>query len=249
MSDDVKKPYTQIGFTDLDYTLIFSAYGCNTDDRVTVSEKAGKPSMFMDMRQQRFLTWAQQCDWLVPTTARNYVLFSKVKHLGFNPGWAIINYGGLIVCPDGSFEQRWLDVIRPDALAAKEQLEACLAQAAQIEGLEVAIATDADLPFYLQAKNRTNPQGAAALMQLRNVISSMIPADWEIHHNGNDFAVLPGHIRKEIAVKWFLENIAPAERTVIGFGDSLIDLPFMGLCDYLVTPRASQVARTKLYSS
>ena len=69
--------------------------------------------------------------------------------------------------------------------------------------------------------------------------------DYRLHQNGNNLAVLPAWLDKAHAVAHLLAKYHADHPALIsiGMGDSSSDLPYMRLCDYLLAPSASQIAR------
>ena len=63
--------------------------------------------------------------------------------------------------------------------------------------------------------------------------------------NGNNLAVLPAWLDKAHAVAHLQQHYRARYGAIlsIGMGDSSSDLPYMRLCDYLLAPSASQIAR------
>jgi predicted mannosyl-3-phosphoglycerate phosphatase (HAD superfamily) len=72
-----------------------------------------------------------------------------------------------------------------------------------------------------------------------------LPAGWTDHRNSNTVAFLPPYLGKQYAVAHILIGLRARfpNATVIGIGDSITDAPFMQLCDFAMTPSASQLAR------
>lgn len=67
-----------------------------------------------------------------------------------------------------------------------------------------------------------------------------------IHANGNNLAIIPSWLDKRHAVEHLIKQYRARTNALItfGMGDSLIDLGFMGSCDYILTPGTSQIAAT-----
>jgi len=63
------------------------------------------------------------------------------------------------------------------------------------------------------------------------------------HANGNNLSFTPLGISKRDACLYLIERLGErGDAALIGLGDSLTDLPFLGLCDYMMIPTGSQIA-------
>jgi hydroxymethylpyrimidine pyrophosphatase-like HAD family hydrolase len=79
---------------------------------------------------------------------------------------------------------------------------------------------------------------AAELLTSRFDLSGL-----EQHTNGNNLSFTPTGISKREACRHLIDSIRDGSGApLIGIGDSLTDLPFMGLCDFIMTPSGSQIA-------
>src|SRR5258707_6855351 len=103
-------------FLDLDGTLFQTRPKCppGVDLTSAALRRDGTPLSFMTQRQGRLLELLRSADSVIPTTARNLDAFRRV-HLPF-PSLAILNFGGLILLPDGSPDREWDALVRPQAL-------------------------------------------------------------------------------------------------------------------------------------
>jgi hypothetical protein len=183
---------------------------------------------------------------LVPATARNLESFRRVS-LPFTDG-AILDFGGLILGPDGGPDLEWLDATSraaADALPMLERAAELAALAASREGLDARarLVGDMGTSFYMVAKS---PSGdLAGLETVKAALEGELGGRARIWMNGNNLAVLPPDLDKGPAVARFMERHLPwpAEETLaVGLGDSLSDLGFLTECDYMVLPRSSQLA-------
>jgi len=69
---------------------------------------------------------------------------------------------------------------------------------------------------------------------------------WQVHHNGNNLALLPPGLSKASATACLLKRFrSDGDVLAIGVGDSASDLPFMRLCDLWITPTHSQIDRLR----
>jgi hypothetical protein len=168
-------------------------------------------------------------------------------NLPVSGGYAIVSFGGVILTPDGKPVPSWHKHMEGAAALYASLLEAgCekIKDAARARNIDVRVRVviDAGLPLYVSVKH--NQRNLAELSIIKDVaeafISPLAPS-LDVHCNGNFLALLPRFLRKEYAVKWFMENLATPGALTIGLGDSVSDLPFMSLCDYLLMPGASQV--------
>jgi hypothetical protein len=232
-------------FLDLDDTLFQTLPKCPPGEpsRCVAFRKDGAPLSYMTRRQEQFFEALAAAGTLVPVTARNLDAFRRVT-LPFT-SFAVLDFGGVILQPDGTPDRAWDAEIRPQAVKAGSELNALLAALERfIEqhglGVRACIISDLDMPLYIVMKH---PDGD--LTTLRRVINDCLPAlDVErflVHANHNNLSLVPRYLGKECAVR-FLLNRFGSEALCLGVGDSLSDVPFLLLCDFMIVPRGTQLS-------
>ena len=234
-------------FLDLDDTLFQTLPKCPPDAprRPTAFRKDGEPLSFMTDRQTRLLDALESIAAVIPVTARNLDAFRRVN-LTFR-SLAILDFGGVILQSDGQVDAVWDALIRPQARAAGSDLEKVRAaiqdySAGNDLGVNARLISDFDMPLYVVVKH---PEAnVAALDRVR--CEHLPPLDLSrffVHANGNNLSIVPRFLGKEQAVRHVLENqLGPGPRLTIGIGDSVSDVPFLRLCDFLMAPSQSQLA-------
>ncbi|MDR2689419.1 MAG: hypothetical protein LBB76_06640 [Azoarcus sp.] len=235
-------------FVDLDDTLFQSRRKCPArDDLIPAAYlKDGSAHSFATPTQGSLFALFQREATIIPVTARNADAFRRVR-LDF-PHGGIIDYGGVIIAPDGRPETPWLErsaALAARALAMLKALHQRIETQAVASGatVRVRIIKDFGIPFYLCAKSQEGDEDAL------DAIEAMVRHDGaalplRVHRNGNNLAMLPDWLDKRPAVEHMIERLrrAHGEIITIGMGDSLSDLAFMHACDYALVPRASQIA-------
>ena len=234
---------TLLVFTDLDDTLFTSMRKAPPDGshQPLAFLADGSPISYASRTQQAWLAHWQQHAILIPVTARNHDAYRRV-HLSFS-AHAVINYGGIILNPDGSPDPDWRD---DSAQHAKHSAPRLQALAERMHGrrsdLNIRIVEDFGIPFYLVIKSSSGE----ALDDIAAELAAHLthPGD-KLHHNGNNLAVIPGWLDKAHAVAHLLAQYRQqyGEIVSIGMGDSRIDLGFMRHCDYLIAPQRSQIVQ------
>lgn len=238
-------------FADLDDTLFQSGRKCPAGAPLTPMAylKDGTAHSFATAAQKSFLMLMQQEMTVIPVTARNADAFSRVRW-PFGHG-AVIDYGGIILAPDGRADEPWLARSRARAahtLPILEGLREALAAIARTleVGLRVRIIEDFSVPFYLCAKSEEGQEHAldAAEPPLRQWCEAHA-LEVSVHRNGNNLSVLPHWLDKRHAVEHLTQRLRDEHGEIVtfGMGDSLSDLGFMATCDYALVPRASQINR------
>ena len=239
-------------FTDLDDSLFQSREKCPAGALLQPAAflKDGAPISFSTPRQRAFLTLMQGGMTVIPATARNLNAFRRVD-IAFD-SYAILNYGGVILLPDGTADAGWLDLMRAEMVAVLSGLQEIMAIMdgyAQSCGFEARtrLIEDFDIPFYVVMKD---PQKRSArLAQIdREAVAPWIAAsgkDFSVHRNGNNLAVLPQALNKARAVQHLCERLKREHGEILtfGLGDSKSDARFMAACDYAIVPSGSQLAR------
>jgi hypothetical protein len=232
-------------FLDLDDTILQTRPKCPPDEPVRPAAfgRDGQPLSFTTDRQQALLDLFAAAT-VIPTTARNRDAFRRVR-LPF-ADHAILDFGGVILRPDGTPDPAWDAVVRPQTMVVGAELLALLKDvqafiAANNLGVNARLIADFDMPLYLVLKH---PGGdCEALNTVRGEHWAGIDADrFFVHLTGNNLSLVPRFLGKERAVRHVLDHLLPpGPRLTIGAGDSVTDAPFLGLCDFALLPQNSQL--------
>ncbi|WP_297775846.1 hypothetical protein [uncultured Roseovarius sp.] len=100
------------------------------------------------------------------------------------------------------------------------------------------------LPLYLTVKHSNG--GEAALRRIKSAVEARFGSDLVMALNDNNLTIMPIWLGKQYAVAHLIAQFRAQDPDlpVLGIGDSLSDIGFMHLCDFLVTPRGSQIAKS-----
>lgn len=238
-----------IALVDLDDTLFQTIRKCPADvapDALTplASARSGEPLGFATPRQIGFLQWLSDGAHVVPVTARSLDALRRV-HIPFAA--AVCAHGGVVLDDDGRPDAIWAARIADHAAAATPTLER-LAGAIRREDpdLRVRVLTEGETPLYVLVKHPAIDE--AALNGAIDRVLPDVPAGWTVHRNGNNIALMPSYLGKAHAVEYLLPKLRARfpDASVLGFGDSVTDAPFMALCDYAMMPTGSQLAAAAL---
>jgi len=228
--------------TDLDDTLFQTARKCPRDDGALVAMSTladGSDSGFASQRQQRLLAWLAAGE-VVPVTARSRELLARVK---LRQAPAICSNGGCIVGADGQLDQDWHArlVVAAAGVDAVSEIYRLIADRLDGQAFRHWTVVEAGLALYIVVKS--NHDDGVALEPVQPRVAALLPADWRIHRNGNNLAILPPWLNKRHAAHYLIERARATDphRLVVGLGDSYSDVGFMDLCDYAMTPTTSQV--------
>jgi hydroxymethylpyrimidine pyrophosphatase-like HAD family hydrolase len=239
-------------FADLDDTLFQSLEKCEgrgTPVEAAAFLKDGSPISYTTPGQRAFLAFAQDGMTMIPTTARNLNAFKRVG-IDFH-SYAVLDYGGIVLLPDGSVDQEWLEHMRgamQAALPGLQELAALIDAWAERTGFgnRARLIEDFDTPFYLVVKD---PDKIAARLEPieREVVQPWIEAGqrpYFIHRNGNNLAILPNALNKAHAVAHVSARLRAEHGAILtfGMGDSKSDARFMAACDYAIVPNRTQLA-------
>lgn len=239
-------------FVDLDDTLFQTPGKCadEKDLHPAAYLKDGSVCSFSTPRQRAFFELMDREMTLIPATARNRDALSRVG-LTFS-SHAIIDYGGVVLAPDGTPDGDWLDLMRADMALAldglKEAIDVIDRYSASV-GLKgrARLIEDYATPFYIVVKD---PDKQAERLERieREALASWITGetgqDFYIHRNGNNLAVLPKTLNKARAVHHLRQRLEEehGEIMTLGMGDSKSDARFMAACDYAIVPSGTQLA-------
>lgn len=245
----------KILFADLDDTLFQSHRKMSPaqDWRPLAYLSDGSAISYANPQQQAMLELFMREMTVIPVTARSHDAYRRVD-IPFKAE-AIINYGGIILDADGHPDPVWQAASAAKAEACQTDLQRWTdALSAECErlglDLRIRLIRDFDIPFYVVAKSSSGNDAAVAAgaeFCLREREAGRLP-DLYIHINSNNLALIPRWLDKRHAVDNLRQRYAEAGHQVISFGmgDSLVDLNFIGACDYMIVPAASQIAAHRL---
>ena len=234
-------------FADLDDTLFrsFSRLGGETEGMTQVTVATNGNHSWMNPRQSRFMDWALNATEVIPVTARSREAFSRVS-LNF-PGIAVLSNGALILDANGIPDPCWSARTRSVTARFAIRLGGMLAAVQQMgDDTRAWVVREDGADIYLCVKsNNSGPQILHDLDRAEALLTAGFDTDGLlVHRNGNNMSITPREISKRAAVEHLLATISGmAERVLFGAGDSLTDLPFMGLTDFMLVPPTSQIAR------
>jgi hydroxymethylpyrimidine pyrophosphatase-like HAD family hydrolase len=245
------KKFQKFLFADLDDTLFQSLEKCGGRDGLLPAAflRDGSPISYTTEGQRAFIAFAQDGMTIIPTTARNLDAFRRVE-LPFS-SWAVLDYGGVVLQPDGSIDRAWQQHMQgamQAALPGLQELAALIDAWAERTGFagRARLIEDFGMPFYLVVKD---PAKVAARLEPieTEVVAPWIAAgrrDYFIHRNGNNLAILPNALNKAHAVAHVSARLREEHGDILtfGMGDSRSDARFMAACDYAIVPRRTQLA-------
>ncbi len=247
-----------VAFVDLDDSLFSSTRKCAPHGVDGSGGAALQPAALLqngavisytNPRQRLLLDWLRRGAMLVPVTARSVEGLSRVL-LPFD-GPAVTSFGGVILDAQRQPDALWASRMRAVlAQAAPRLQQACAAMAAAIaqRGIDAwaRLVEEHGQAQYLLLKHRA--ADVAALAALRSELLQPWAAahpGWRVFQNDNNLVLLPPGLDKAHAVAHLMAGLRAqhAELLSLGIGDSLSDAGFLGLCDYAMTPRHSQLSQ------
>ncbi len=238
-------------FVDLDDTLFQTPKKCASEVALEPAAylKNGDACSFTTPRQRAFMEFAQREMTLIPATARNADAFGRVD-LPFS-SYAVLDYGGVVLQPGGALDAGWLELMRGDMHVALPGLREAMRviddfQLALGRPARARLIEDYATPFYIVIKDHeANAERLAEIEQ--QVLAPWVAgpgADYFIHRNGNNLALLPHTLNKARAVAYLRAELEAEHGPILSFGmgDSRSDARFMAACDYAIVPNGTQLA-------
>jgi len=237
--------------TDLDDTLFCSLRKATGPVGPAITDSKTGNHSHMSAPQERMFALMRATGEVIPVTARSSDAFSRVK-LDFGTRRAVLANGAIVLDENGEPDPDWFAHTSRIGRDASSQMEGMMATITEEFG-ETArtwIVEELGAPIYLCVKmNASDPElvrtgilQAAALLDERFGLER-----FQQHVNDNNLAFTPEGISKRDACAHLLRRLGDrSDLFLIGAGDSLTDLPFMGMCDYMMTPSGSQIAERVL---
>jgi hydroxymethylpyrimidine pyrophosphatase-like HAD family hydrolase len=242
-------------FTDLDDTLFQTLAKCPPGQELAAAAflADGRANSFSTPRQRALLELLAAQASLIPTTARDLASYQRVSLPISFTSYSIVNFGGLVLKPDGSLDTDWYALMQADMARAKAGLQDITARLDAYciqNGLpnRARVITDAGIEFFALLKDPEKNLSRLNAIE-KAVIQPWLShdgGDFVLHTNGNNHAILPKSLDKSRAVA-YVSDLLRAEHgeiLTLGMGDSRSDGPFLALCDYAISPRNSQLARS-----
>lgn len=238
-------------FVDLDDTLFSTLAKCPPGDALQPAAYYRDRSVcsYTSRRQRAFLDLVDPATTLIPATARHRDAFSRVA-LPFN-SYKILDFGGLILGPDDQPDPVWharMDAALRAALPGLNEAAAVIDRYLAAQGLpsRARVVEDAGLPFYALLKD-VEKRGERLVAVETEALAPWLAgagADFYVHRNGNNLAVLPKSLDKALAVRYVMALLRAEHGDIVtlGMGDSRSDARFMAACDYAIIPSGTQLA-------
>ena len=237
-----------IYLTDLDDTLFRSFNKHPQGESLTrVTTATNGHHGHMNPAQRGLLAALRATGAVIPVTARSTDAFSRV-HLDFGTRRAILANGAVILNDEGIADPDWLAHTAQIGRSA----ESLLLEMSALIGVELGAAArswiveEYGAPVYFCVK--MNASGAEEVQSGICAAAELLASRFDLsglqqHVNGNNLSFTPIGISKRQACRHLIDHIKGSSGApLIGIGDSLTDLPFMGLCDFIMTPSRSQIA-------
>lgn len=184
---------------------------------------------------------------VIPVTARSSEAFGRV-HLDFGTRRAVLANGAVIRDEAGLPDAEWSAHTarigrRFDPLFAEMS---ALIQAKFGPAARSWVVREAGAPVYFCVKMNAPEEQAVwnGISTARELLTEKLDLSgvWG-HVNGNNLSLTPVGISKRDACVHLIEQLGDrGGAPLIGMGDSLTDLPFMGLCDFMMIPTGSQIS-------
>nr|WP_250808270.1 hypothetical protein [Neorhizobium tomejilense] len=235
-----------IVFTDIDDTLCQSEYRVQHGERegmIAISRSLTGNRTCMTVKQQNMLRWLVATTELVPVTARGMADFSDIS-VDFGRSHKIVANGAVILGADGSHDTEWAATMAAEMAPYQDAFDEVVAVARSFcdgNGHRIRALVTSEFGMKISALFGMDGSDSSLLSEVRDAIGQL--DGWHTHLNGNTLALTPPPVSKRRAVEHMLARIENAgNRPVIGLGDSLSDLGFMIGCDFISTPRGSQIS-------
>jgi len=238
-------------FLDLDDTIFQTARKCASLEHAEPASYnlQGEPSSYFLPKQKALLSSLAR-EWrIIPTTARTRAAYARVDLAELCQDGAILNHGGTVVMQNGLDDATWqakmVTDLKPQYLAITT-IKQSIEQYAQLYNMTVLvrITTESECTYYVEVRH--HQADYAALQQLLQVfITPLLEQypDFIAYLNSNSLTILPRCVNKSHAVAYKIASLKQqyGEIITMGMGDSASDMPFMALCDYVMSPKNTQL--------
>jgi hydroxymethylpyrimidine pyrophosphatase-like HAD family hydrolase len=231
-------------FTDLDDTLFYSQRALSGQDNLTLAslDRQGRGLCFHTPEQRWLVGLLIQFDIVIPVTGRSSESLARVISPQFT-SYRVASHGAVILDPQGQPVSDWFMQIEEESKQWGERLDCTFDLLVQWQhqypkDLRVRKVMDQGIITYLSVKGSE---------EILTDIASSFENRWHegvLHHNQRNLALLPSYTDKARAVSYLIEHLRRAYTEPLlfmGAGDSVTDIPFLKLCDFVLTPKTSRI--------
>ncbi len=239
-----------IYLTDLDDTLFATArkHGDHQRDLVRATTAINERHSFTNTAQRKLLEALLRTGMVIPVTARSTEAFARV-HLDFGSRRAVLSNGGVILDEYGVPDPTWRTHVMEISAAASgllvEMLDFSQRQLSPLARCWIAAEDGVPIYFCLKINDEDTSTVDAGILFARDALQARFDlSDMWLHINGNNLAFTPIGISKHDACRYLLDQLDVQGRdiAVVGIGDSISDIGFMSLCDFMMMPSRSQIS-------
>lgn len=241
-----------IVLTDLDDTIFRNVDRIPREEWPTCVEvvrDTGYRMSAMTPRQAAFFNWIRSTCDIIPVTARSLEAFRKIN-LSFGDGWKIAGNGAVVIKPDGEIDEEWAAIMRAelvDYVGILQEMHDAAAWRVKEAGFEFVVKRYAEYGHEHCVLFSCEGQDHSHLASIAGRLRIGLTESIHIHHNAGTLALTAGPVSKRRASEYVLSKIEGLDhRPVLAFGDSLSDLPFMSLGDFVCAPAGSQISEKTL---
>ena len=208
---------SELFFTDLDSTMIFSHRHPHDADCVWVEELNGKQQSFMTRKSFRFFQMQNRFR-IVPLTTRSFQQFSRLRCLTDTMGWqdALICNGAVRLCGEQE-DLQWRSDSENLAAPHLQQLLSLKRAAANLCGTDAIVSAEPFL-FYVKAADRV-AEVTDLLLPLAD------PKQIIIFHDARKVYCIPQTLSKGAAAMRYAKLFA--DQPFWAAGDGELDIPML----------------------
>lgn len=203
---------SELFFSDLDGTLIFSARDRRSDD-VVVERKNGEEITCVTARQAELLPLLS--DVIIPLTSRSVEQYRRIVIQGFSPRYALCSNGGVLLI-DGVVDEDWLGCSRRMAEQAADEFERFRRLLENDENRSFEIRMVDGLFLFTKSER---PERTLELLGNGELCDCFA--------TGSKVYVVPRALGKGEAVRRFAERFGGEETSITCAGDALMDVSML----------------------
>jgi hydroxymethylpyrimidine pyrophosphatase-like HAD family hydrolase len=237
-----------IVLTDLDDTFFRNVKKIpegDLDGCIEIVTDTGDRISVMTRRQAALFSWIRSTCEIIPVTARSLEAFRRIN-LSFGDSWKIAGNGAVVIRPDGEIDEEWAAIMRTELVAYAgilQEMHDAAAWRVRAAGLEFVVKRYAEYGHEHCVLFSCEGGDLSYLADIAGRLRFGLTDDIHIHHNAGTLAFTAGPVSKKRASEYVLSKIGGLDhRPVLAFGDSLSDLPFMSLGDFVCAPMGSQIS-------